>query len=141
MSQDFTTPKTPSDDGEWRELDVQTLNGLNAWGTVSYVLHLIVAVGALIPGGQFGPLLLIIALVIDLVKRGDAEGTWHASHFRWRIRTVIIAALLYLVTAPLWLLLFLPGWLAWLALSIWFLYRIVSGMVRLNKGLPMEIPA
>ncbi|PIY27996.1 MAG: hypothetical protein CO105_03365 [Comamonadaceae bacterium CG_4_9_14_3_um_filter_60_33] len=120
---------------------MQTLNGLNAWGTVSYILHLIVAVGALIPGGQFGPLLLIIALVIDLVKRGDAVGTWHASHFSWRIRTVIIAALLYLVTAPLWLLLFLPGWLAWLAISVWFLYRIVLGMVRMNKGLPMEISA
>ncbi len=141
MSQNFTTPNSPNGEPERRELDVQTLNGLNAWGTVSYVLHLIVAVGALIPGGQFGPLLLIIALVIDLVKRGDAEGTWHASHFRWRIRTVIIAALLYLVTAPLWLLLFLPGWLAWLVISIWFLYRIVSGMVRLNKGLPMETPA
>jgi len=126
---------------EFRELDVQTLNGLNAWGTVSYILHLVVAVAALIPGAQMGPLLLVVALVIDLVKRGDAEGTWHASHFRWRIRTVIIAALLYLITAPLWLLLFLPGWLAWLAISIWFLYRIISGMVRLNKGLPMEIPA
>ena len=126
---------------EFRELDVQTLNGLNAWGTVSYILHLVVAVAALIPGAQMGPLLLVVALVIDLVKRGDAEGSWHASHFRWRIRTVIIAALLYLVTAPLWLLLFLPGWLAWLAISIWFLYRIISGMVRLNKGLPMEIPA
>lgn len=142
MTQDFTTQnQAPKDDAEWRELDMQTLNGLNAWGTVSYVLHLIVAVGALIPGGQFGPMLLVIALVIDLVKRGDAEGTWHASHFRWRIRTVIIAALLYLVTAPLWLLLFLPGWLAWLAISVWFLYRIVSGMMRMNKGLPMEIPA
>lgn len=126
---------------EFRELDVQTLNGLNAWGTVSYILHLVVAVAALIPGAQMGPLLLVVALVIDLVKRGDADGTWHASHFRWRIRTVIIAALLYLITAPLWLLLFLPGWLAWLAISIWFLYRIISGMVRLNKGLPMEIPA
>lgn len=126
---------------EFRELDVQTLNGLNAWGTVSYILHLVVAVAALIPGAQMGPLLLIVALVIDLVKRSDADGTWHASHFRWRIRTVIIAAVLYLVTAPLWLLLFLPGWLAWLAISIWFLYRIISGMVRLNKGLPMEIPA
>ena len=126
---------------EFRELDVQTLNGLNAWGTVSYILHLVVAVAALIPGAQMGPLLLVVALVIDLVKRGDAEGTWHASHFRWRIRTVIIAGILYLVTAPLWLLLFLPGWLAWLAISVWFLYRIVSGMVRLNKGLPMEIPA
>jgi uncharacterized membrane protein len=141
MTQDFTTPNPSNGAPEWRELDVQTLNGLNAWGTVSYILHLIVAVAALIPGGQFGPLLLVIALVIDLVKRGDAVGTWHASHFSWRIRTVIIAALLYLVTAPLWLLLFLPGWLAWLAISVWFLYRIVLGMVRMNKGLPMEISA
>jgi uncharacterized membrane protein len=105
------------------------------------VLHLIVAVGALIPGGQFGPMLLLVALVIDLVKRDDATGTWHASHFRWRIRTVIIAALLYAVTTPLWLLFLLPGWLAWLAISVWFLYRIITGMVRLNKGLPMEMPA
>ncbi|MBT3065895.1 hypothetical protein KKO72_03645 [Rhodoferax sp. U11-2br] len=120
---------------------MQTLNGLNAWGTVSYILHLVVAVAALIPGAQMGPLLLVIALVIDLVKRGDAVGTWHASHFRWRIRTVIIAGLLYAVTAPLWLLFILPGWLAWLAVSIWFLYRIVSGWMALNKGLPMEIPA
>ena len=70
---------------------------------------LIVAVGALIPGGQFGPVLLLAALLLDFVKRGDAEGTWHASHFSWRIRTVIIAGLLYLLTAPLWLLLVLPG--------------------------------
>jgi uncharacterized membrane protein len=139
MTEDFTgQSSTP---GEQRELDVQTLNGLNAWGTVSYILHLIVAVGALIPGGQFGPMLLVIALVIDLVKRGDAQGSWHASHFRWRIRTVLIAALLYAVTAPLWLLFLLPGWFAWLAISVWFLYRIVTGMVRLNKGLPMEISA
>ena len=139
MTEDFTgQSSTP---GEQRELDVQTLNGLNAWGTVSYILHLIVAVGALIPGGQFGPMLLVIALVIDLVKRGDAQGSWHASHFRWRIRTVLIAALLYAVTAPLWLLFLLPGWFAWLAISVWFLYRIVTGMARLNKGLPMEISA
>jgi uncharacterized membrane protein len=137
MTQDFSNG--PS--GESRELDVQTLNGLNAWGTVSYILHLVVAVAALIPGAQMGPLLLVIALVIDLVKRGDAVGTWHASHFRWRIRTVIIAGLLYAVTAPLWLLFMVPGWLAWLVVSIWFLYRIVSGLMALNKGLPMEIPA
>lgn len=139
MTEEFTHNPQPT--AETRELDIQTLNGLNAWGTLSYVLHLIVAVGALIPGGQYGPLLLVVALVIDMVKRGDAQGTWHASHFRWRIRTVLIAALLYAVTAPLWLLLLLPGWLAWLGISVWFLYRIVTGMVRMNKGLPMEIPS
>lgn len=138
MSEDlFGQPQAMVDSA----INLEKLAGLNAWGTVSYVLHLIVAVGALIPGGQFGPMLLIIALVIDLVKRDDAAGTWHASHFKWRIRTVLTAALLYAVTAPLWLLLFLPGWLAWLGVSVWFLYRIIKGMVRLNKGLAMEIPA
>ena len=121
--------------------DLDKLKMLNTVGTVSYILHLIVAIGALIPGGQFGTVLLLVALLIDLVKRSEAEGTWHASHFRWRIRTVIIAALLYAVTAPLWLLLILPGWIAWGLISIWFLYRIVTGMVRMNKGLAMEFTA
>mgnify|MGYP003620527348 CR=1 FL=1 len=137
MTQDFTRPQ--SQDPQRDQATLQQLQSLNTIGTISYILHLIVAVGALIPGGQMGPLLLLVALVIDLVKRSDAEGTWHASHFRWRIRTVIIAGLLYAVTAPLWLLFILPGWIAWLLISIWFLYRIVSGMVRMNKGLPMEL--
>jgi len=122
-------------------LDLQKLQSLNTVGTISYILHLIVAVGALIPGGQFGPVLLIVALIIDLVKRPEAVGTWHASHFSWRIRTVVIAALLYAVTVPLWFFFILPGWIAWILISIWFLYRIVTGLVRMNKGLAMETPA
>lgn len=121
--------------------DFEKLQALNTVGTISYVLHLIVAVGALIPGGQFGPVLLIVALVIDMVKRSEAEGTWHASHFRWRIRTVIIAALLYAVTTPLWFIFIIPGWIAWFLISIWFFYRIVTGLVNMNKGLAMEFPA
>jgi uncharacterized membrane protein len=121
--------------------DFERLQSLNTVGTISYVLHLIVAVGALIPGGQFGPVLLIAALILDLVKRPDAEGTWHASHFRWRIRTVVIAAVLYALTVPLWFLFLFPGWLAWCAISIWFLYRILTGLMRMNKGLSMEFPA
>ena len=117
------------------------LQSLNTVGTISYLLHLIVAIGAVIPGGQFGPVLLIAALILDLVKRPDAEGTWHASHFRWRIRTVVIAAVLYAVTVPLWFLFLFPGWLAWCAISIWFLYRILTGLMRMNKGLSMEFPA
>lgn len=119
-------------------VDVQTneerAEALKAWGWVSYVLHLIVAVGALIPGAQPGAALLAIALVIDLVKKSDAEGTWQASHFSYRIRTVLWAGLLYLLTAPLWLLFIFPGWIAWGVISIWFLYRIVRGMVAMNKS-------
>ena len=114
--------------------DDQRAEGLKAWGWLSYVLHLIVALGAVIPGAQPGALLLLVALVIDLVKRSDAQGTWQASHFSWRIRTVLWAGVLYIVTAPLWLLFFLPGWLAWCVISLWFLYRIVRGMVTMNKS-------
>ena len=106
-------------------------------GHVSYLLHLIVAIGAVMPGAQASIALLIVAFVIDLVKKDDAVGTWQESHFRWRIRTVLWAAGLYLLTAPLWLLLFVPGWIAWGVISIWFLYRIVRGWMNLNANRPM----
>ncbi|MFY8041722.1 MAG: DUF4870 family protein, partial [Rhodoferax sp.] len=127
MSQDFTTPNTPA------TISVQQLQSLNTVGTISYVLHLVVAVSAFIPGGQFGMTLLLVALILDMVKRSDASGTWHASHFRWRIRSVIIAGVLYLVTFPLFLLLYVPGAIAWALISLWFLYRIVTGFIAMNK--------
>jgi uncharacterized membrane protein len=110
---------------------------LKAVGWVSYLLHLIVAVAAVIPGAQVGAGLLIVALIIDLVKKSDAEGTWQASHFSWRIRSVIWAGVLYLITIPLWLAFLIPGMIAWAIISIWFLYRIVKGMVRMNASRAM----
>jgi uncharacterized membrane protein len=113
-------------------------DSLKTWGWVSYILHLVVAVGAVTPGAQASIFLLLVALVIDLVKREDAAGTWQASHFSWRIRTVIWAGVLYLLTSWLWLLFLVPGWIAWALISFWFLYRIVKGMVRMNAGRSME---
>lgn len=130
MNPNFTLPESEPSDPAY----LQKMQSLNTVGTISYVLHLLVAIGAIIPGGQFGPVFLIAALVIDLVNKDRAAGTWHASHFRWRIRTVLIAAGLYLLTAPLWILLVVPGWIAWIAISIWFLYRIVTGFIAMNKG-------
>jgi len=107
---------------------------LKTFGWISYLLHLIVAIAAVLPGAQPSAALLIVALIIDLVKKGDAVGTWQASHFSWRIRSVIWAGVLYIVTAPLWFFFLLPGWIAWGLISIWFLYRIVRGMVSMNEG-------
>ena len=107
---------------------------LKTVGWISYLLHLIVAVAAVVPGAQVDAGLLIVALIIDLVKKSDAEGSWQASHFSWRIRTVLWAGFFYVVTFPLFLLLYLPGAIAWAVISIWFLYRIVKGMVSMNAS-------
>ena len=119
---------------EVKAIDSEKAQSLKTVGWISYVLHLVVAIGAIIPGGQFGALLLIVALVIDLVKKDEAEGTWQASHFSWRIRSVIWAGILYLATSWLWLVFIIPGWIAWTIISIWFLYRILRGMVAMNNN-------
>ena len=120
-------------------LDPERESSLRTIGHISYALHAIVAVAAVLPGTQVSVLLLVAAFILDLVKRGDAAGTWQESHFRWRIRSVIFAAIAYGVTIPLWLLLVLPGWIAWGLISIWFLYRVVRGWLALNDRRPMPV--
>ena len=107
------------------------MDSLKTWGWISYGLHLAVALAAVIPGTQVGVGLLLVAMLIDWVKRPDARGTWQESHYSWRIRSVLIAGVLYVVTAPL--LLVVVGLLLWFVISLWLLYRIVRGMVCMGK--------
>jgi uncharacterized membrane protein len=115
-------------------------NSLKTFGHISYLLHTIVAVGAVIPSFQPGIALLIVAFIIDVIKKDDAAGTWQESHFRWRIRSVLWAGGLYVLTLPLWFLFIIPGWIAWVAISIWFLYRVIRGWMNLNNGVAMPLP-
>ena len=120
------TPEAAAADANERSLRI--------WGGISYLLHLLVALAAVIPGAQVSIAVLIIALVMDLVKKDDAAGTWQASHFSWRISSVLWAGVLYTVTIPaffLGLFLFNP---AWVFISGWFLWRIIKGMVRMNQN-------
>jgi len=119
--------------------DPQSDAALRTVGHISYALHAIVAVGAVLPGAQASVLLLLAAFVLDLVKRGDAAGTWQESHFRWRIRSVVFSAIAYALTLPLWLLLIAPGWIAWGVISLWFLYRVLRGWLALNDRRAMPV--
>ena len=112
---------------------------LRVVGHISYALHAIVAVGAVLPGAQGSVLLLLVAFGLDLFKRSDAAGSWQESHFRWRIRSVVFAGIAYALTAPLWLLLIAPGWIAWGVISLWFLYRVLRGWLALNDRRAMPL--
>ena len=113
-------------------LDKERDDGLRTVSHISYALHAVVAIGAVLPGVQASIVLLVAAFILDLVKRDDARGTWQESHFAWRIRSVLWAGVLYVVTIPLWFPLLVPGWIAWVAISIWFLYRVIRGWLVLN---------
>lgn len=118
--------------------DSSQMDTLKTLGWISYGLHLVVALAAVIPGMQVGVGLLLIAMLIDWVKRPDARGSWQESHYSWRIRSVIWAGVLYVITLPLWFLLLVPGWIAWTVISVWFLYRIVRGVVCMRDGRPVS---
>jgi uncharacterized membrane protein len=119
---------------------VERDDSLRTIGHISYALHAIVAVCAVLPGVQASIGLLLVAFILDLVKRDDARGTWQESHFRWRIRSVLWAGVLYVVTIPLWFLFLFPGWIAWGVISIWFVYRVVRGWLALNDRRAMPLP-
>ncbi|MBS0448117.1 MAG: hypothetical protein JSR59_19470 [Proteobacteria bacterium] len=121
-------------------LDAEREGSLRTIGHVSYALHAIVAIGAVLPGVQASILLLLVAFIIDLVKRDEARGSWQESHFQWRIRSVLWAGILYVVTIPLWLLFIIPGWIAWVLISLWFLYRVIRGWLALSERRAMPMP-
>lgn len=118
-------------------VEVPDQQQLKTIGHISYFMHAVVAVGAVLPGVQASVLLLLIAFFLDMWKREDARGSWQESHFSWRIRSVLWAGGLYLVTIPLWLLFIIPGWIAWGLISLWFLYRIARGWLNLSSNTPM----
>jgi uncharacterized membrane protein len=74
----------------------------------------------------------LVALIINYVKRPDAEGTFLASHFTWQIRTFwygLLWGLIGMVTTY-----FQIGYLILVANTVWILYRIIKGWLRLNEG-------
>jgi uncharacterized membrane protein len=114
---------------------------------VTYALHALgLAIGAFGASTVVGAFIFgwpsIIAVIINYVKRGDARGTWLASHFTWQIRTfwyaALWAAVVLIVGLPLTLL--LVGFAIWavglFALGIWAIYRIAVGWSRLNDRRP-----
>ena len=82
----------------------------------------------------------IIGVVINLVKRNEARGTYLDSHFSWQLRTFFYAALWLLVIGLLVITIIgIPvAWLVGVVVGIWVLYRIVRGWLALIDRKPMR---
>jgi uncharacterized membrane protein len=79
---------------------------------------------------------LIVGVIINYVKREDVAGTWLESHFTWQIRT-FWWGLLWGVLGFL-LAFVLVGFAILFAASVWIIYRIVKGWLKLNEGQPIS---
>ena len=123
-------------------LDSRTRSLVN-WTTAIYALHAFslvtgivttaTVVGAFLTGWPS-----IIAVILNYVKRGEAQGTWLESHFAWQIRTFWFALLwactIFIAGLPLTLI--LVGFAVWAVglflLGIWAIYRITRGWIALR---------
>lgn len=111
-----------------------------------YALHAVaillgLAGAATVIGSFVGSLPSIVAVVMNYVKRGDARGTWAESHYRWQIRTFWFA-LLWLVVALLLILTMIGapiGFGVLVAATVWLIYRIARGWLRLLDRQPMYV--
>jgi len=95
------------------------------------------------PIAPLGGILGIVGIIMAYVKRGEAEGSWLASHYRWLIRTFWFSLLWGLIGTILFLVLaiviigFLIGPLVWIATSIWVIYRLIRGYLLFKDSKPV----
>jgi uncharacterized membrane protein len=82
----------------------------------------------------------IIAVIINLVKRNDVEGTYLESHFSWQLRTFFYTLLWVLVMGLLIMTLVgIPvAWALAVGVGLWVLYRIVRGWLALLDRKPIR---
>ncbi|RIX47541.1 MAG: hypothetical protein D3M94_07670 [Rhodocyclales bacterium GT-UBC] len=95
---------------------------------------------ATIAGGFVFGLPSLIAVCLNYLKRGDVQGTWLESHFRWQIRTFWFTAL-WLVVYGFLLITFIGIPLALLLiamLGLWVIYRVVRGWTALAGVRPID---
>lgn len=104
----------------------QKLESLKTLTAVIYGLH---------AASFFVGITMLIAIILNYVKRDEVQGTWLESHFRWQIRTFWFSLLWF--TLSMLALFAYVGILGFAATAIWFCYRIVKGWLALMDRRPM----
>lgn len=116
------------------------------WTTAIYALHAFSLVAGIVTTASvIGAFLTgwpsILAVILNYIKRPEARNTWLESHFQWQIRTfwfgvlwVALCALFVIFTLGIGVLVV---WLPLAVVTIWFVYRVLRGWMRLAARRPM----
>ncbi|MFZ2628397.1 MAG: hypothetical protein WAX67_05885 [Rugosibacter sp.] len=123
------------------------LEGARAWCHVMYGLHMLSAVSGILSSATVvGAFVFgwpsIIAIIINYVTRGQVNGSWLETHWRWQLRSFWFAAL-WLLIAGLLFITFIgipAAVLAIVATGLWVLYRVIRGWLALLDRRAMPAP-
>ena len=81
----------------------------------------------------------LLAVIMGAFMRDSARGTFLESHYSWLLRTfcwgllwLVIVTVVFTLTIIGFFILFIP----WAILTVWYLYRVIRGWLRLNEGRP-----
>lgn len=109
--------------------DLSTDEALRSNKTLTWVIYGLYAASFIV--GITG----LVAIVMNYVKRDDVRGTFLESHFSWQIRTFWISLVVAII--GLVLMLVVIGWVMLIADTVWVIYRLVVGAIRLNENRPV----
>jgi len=103
------------------------------YGLHAFAIGIGIVGASTVIGGFVGSVPSIIAVIINYAKRSGARGSWIESHYRWQIRTFWFALLWLLIAVLLIVTVFgAPFGLGLLlVLTLWLIYRIARGWLRL----------
>lgn len=83
--------------------------------------------------------LALVAVIVAWMHRDNVAGTYVESHYSWLLGTfwwgifwVVLMTIVFVATVIGIFLLFIP----WFVLTVWYLYRVVRGWMRLSDGKP-----
>lgn len=106
---------------------------LRSLRTLTHVLYGLYAVYWLTGG-----ISVLIAIIVNYLKRDDVAGTPYEAHFRWQIRTFWFGLAGHLIGVAL-LIVVIGIPILW-AVAIWTLYRIIKGWLYLYDNKPLANP-
>jgi uncharacterized membrane protein len=81
---------------------------------------------------------MIVGVIIAYAKRAELAGTPFESHMTSAIRTFWISLIAFLIGGLL--LVVGIGFVIWVALAVWHIFRVIRGMIRAIDGRAIEDP-
>ena len=83
--------------------------------------------------------LSLLAVIIGAFTRDSSRGTWLETHYQWLLATflwgivwLVVWTVIFTITVVGIFLL----WIPWFLLTVWYLWRVIRGWLRLNDNRP-----